>query len=157
MRQVGIIAEKFVASGVSWLSITGHGRHHREGMRVGFGDDAAVAGGVWVGGRSPRFVADAVADPMTGLRAGLEAARMLGSRSSSGIGISLAGVASSVTMLDPHGVTPETWARANSQMADPRARTIETRAADLGADNAPLHDAVFQNDAQTSANALSVW
>ena len=51
-----------------WVSITAYGR--TEGLRVGFGDDAACAGGlvVWHGGE-PMFCADAVADPISGLTA----------------------------------------------------------------------------------------
>lgn len=49
-----------------WLSITGYGRAHP--MRVAFGDDAAVAGGLvgWSAGE-PVFCGDAIADPLTGL------------------------------------------------------------------------------------------
>ncbi|MGI5219757.1 CoA transferase [Nocardia sp. CA-290969] len=52
--------------GKVWLSITGYGR--TEPMRVAFGDDAAVAGGLvgWAGG-GPVFCADAVADPLSGV------------------------------------------------------------------------------------------
>lgn len=51
-----------------WLSITGHGRSGTDRDRVGFGDDAAVAGGLvaWTGD-GPVFCADAIADPLTGL------------------------------------------------------------------------------------------
>ena len=50
-----------------WLSITAYGRRS-DG--VGFGDDAAVAGGLVVWDQSgPCFCADAVADPLTGLTA----------------------------------------------------------------------------------------
>jgi hypothetical protein len=51
-----------------WISITGHGRSGAGSNRVAFGDDAAVAGGLvaWEDGE-PRFCADAVADPATGL------------------------------------------------------------------------------------------
>jgi len=100
LRQVGLIAEEFVAAGVNWLSITGHGRERHGGMRIGFGDDAAVAGGLWAGGDVPMFVADAVADPMTGLRGAVEAAAMLGSSRSRGVDVSLAGVAASATTAD---------------------------------------------------------
>lgn len=53
-----------------WLSITGHGRAPAAAHRVGFGDDAAVAGGLvaW-GADGPCFCLDAVADPLTGLTA----------------------------------------------------------------------------------------
>jgi hypothetical protein len=51
-----------------WVSITGHGRSGAAASRVGFGDDAAVAGGL-VAGRldAPWFCSDAIADPVTGL------------------------------------------------------------------------------------------
>jgi hypothetical protein len=54
--------------GAVWLSITGHGREGPESMWTGFGDDAAVAGGLvaW-GGDGPVFCGDAVADPATGM------------------------------------------------------------------------------------------
>jgi hypothetical protein len=48
-----------------WLSITGYGR---DSNRVAFGDDAAVAGGlVALDADGPCFVADAIADPLTGV------------------------------------------------------------------------------------------
>lgn len=51
----------------TWLQITGHGPEQPH--RVGFGDDAAVAGGLAIVGRdeAPDFYGDAVADPLTGL------------------------------------------------------------------------------------------
>ncbi|MEG9224701.1 CoA transferase [Aeromicrobium sp. Sec7.5] len=51
----------------TWLQITGHGPEQPH--RVGFGDDAAVAGGLVVVDRDglPGFYGDAVADPLTGL------------------------------------------------------------------------------------------
>jgi hypothetical protein len=51
-----------------WVAITGHGLDG--GNRPAFGDDAAVAGGLvaWEDGE-PRFAADALADPITGLTA----------------------------------------------------------------------------------------
>jgi hypothetical protein len=63
LRQLGICPEKI--SPRVWLSITGYGR---ESNRVAFGDDAAVAGGlVACDDEGPCFVADAVADPLTGV------------------------------------------------------------------------------------------
>jgi hypothetical protein len=40
-------------------------------MRVAFGDDAAAAGGLvrWTSRGAPRFLGDALADPVTGLMA----------------------------------------------------------------------------------------
>lgn len=54
--------------GVVWVSITAYGRCGPWRDRVGFGDDAAVAGGLVDrdGQGDPLFVADAVADPLTG-------------------------------------------------------------------------------------------
>jgi hypothetical protein len=67
LAQLGVPAEEVIAaaSRMTWVSITGHGRVHD---RVGFGDDAAVAGGLV---RNGCFVADAIADPLTGVHAAL--------------------------------------------------------------------------------------
>ena len=73
LRQLGMAPEQRThRPGKVWLAITGYGRAHPD--RVAFGDDAAVAGGLvgWTGGE-PVFCADAVADPLTGLVAGLGA------------------------------------------------------------------------------------
>ncbi|MDE0604612.1 MAG: CoA transferase [bacterium] len=51
--------------GLVWVSITGYGSD-----RPGFGDDAAVSGGLWLpdpAGGLPWFVGDAAADPVAGL------------------------------------------------------------------------------------------
>ncbi|WP_194829998.1 CoA transferase [Nocardia sp. XZ_19_231] len=58
--------------GKIWVSLTGYGRS--DPMRVAFGDDAAVAGGL-VGWQNsePVFCADAIADPLTGVCAALAA------------------------------------------------------------------------------------
>lgn len=75
LRQMGIDASMLAATGPQiWLSITAHGRTEPHAGRVGFGDDAAAAGGLvgWADcpdGREPRFLADAVADPLAGLTA----------------------------------------------------------------------------------------
>ena len=83
LHQLGCAADAFGADGPAvWVSITGHGRTGDGALRVGFGDDAAAAGGLvaW-DERGPCFVADAVADPLTGVAAaaaavaGLAAAR----------------------------------------------------------------------------------
>ena len=67
LRQLGITADRCEGPRV-WLSITGHGREDANGIRVGFGDDAAVAGGlVTMDAQGPCFCADAVADPLSGM------------------------------------------------------------------------------------------
>lgn len=79
LRQLGIDAERMLAEnpGLSWISITGHGREEPEANWVAFGDDAGVGGGLssvlahasgeWA------FCGDAIADPLTGLHAALAA------------------------------------------------------------------------------------
>jgi hypothetical protein len=54
-----------------WLSITAHGRNEPNRNWVGFGDDAAVAGGLVArqDDQTPCFLGDAIADPLTGLAA----------------------------------------------------------------------------------------
>jgi hypothetical protein len=69
LEQLGIDARVVVETGPRvWLSITGHGRDEPERNWVGFGDDAAVAGGLaaWWNG-TPCFIGDAIADPLTGI------------------------------------------------------------------------------------------
>ena len=65
-------AEVFAANpGLTWVAITGYGWTGEAAMRVAFGDDAAAAGGLL--GRTvegePRFLGDALSDPVTGLMA----------------------------------------------------------------------------------------
>jgi predicted amidohydrolase YtcJ len=58
------------SSARAWVSITGYGRSGPEAAHVAFGDDAAVAGGlVAFDGDRPSFLADAVADPLSGMLA----------------------------------------------------------------------------------------
>lgn len=71
LDRLGIDPAEVVAGrrGAVWLSITAYGRTGPWRDRVGFGDDCAAAGGLvaWTADRSPAFVADAVADPLTGM------------------------------------------------------------------------------------------
>jgi hypothetical protein len=64
-------------SAVTWVAITGYGWTGEAGARVAFGDDAAAAGGLvrWTKAGAPRFLGDALADPVTGLAAALGALR----------------------------------------------------------------------------------
>jgi len=54
-----------------WVSVTGYGRTGPWRNQVGFGDDAAAAGGLvaWDDAGAPVFVGDALADPVGGLMA----------------------------------------------------------------------------------------
>lgn len=58
-----------VRPGRVWLSLTGYGRTPPGSAWVAFGDDAAVAGGLvgWDEQDEPLFLADAVADPVSGM------------------------------------------------------------------------------------------
>jgi hypothetical protein len=72
LEQLGLDATALTATGPRvWASITAYGRRGAGRDRVGFGDDAAVGGGLvgWAADDSPCFCADAVADPATGLAA----------------------------------------------------------------------------------------
>ncbi len=62
-----------------WIAITGHGWTGEAAQRVGFGDDTAAAGGLvrWTADGKPRFLGDALADPVTGLTAAVAALRAL--------------------------------------------------------------------------------
>ncbi|HEY3796897.1 MAG TPA: CoA transferase [Caulobacteraceae bacterium] len=63
---------------LTWVSITGHGAAGAAAERVAFGDDAAAAGGLvrWEG-EEPRFLGDALADPITGQAAAVAALKAL--------------------------------------------------------------------------------
>jgi len=92
-------------AGLVWVSITGHGDN-----RAGFGDDAAVGGGLWLedpAGGLPWFVADAAADPVAGLVACRAAAEALA-----------AGRASLVEVAMSEAVS---WARAGDDLSAPGA------------------------------------
>jgi hypothetical protein len=102
LQQLGFVAHELVEThpGLTWVSITGHGR---ASDRVGFGDDAAVAGGLV---RDGCFVGDAIADPMTGVHAALAARAGLLRGGSRLVDVALSRVAATAAHLD---------------LADPRA------------------------------------
>ncbi len=58
-----------------WVAITGYGWAGEAAVRVAFGDDAAAAGGLlrWTADGAPRFLGDALSDPVTGLAAAVGA------------------------------------------------------------------------------------
>lgn len=77
----------------AWVSITGHGRASN---RVGFGDDAAVAGGLVVMAEDgPLFCGDAIADPLTGIVAASVAAEAIARRERVLLDVAMSGVAAS--------------------------------------------------------------
>ena len=73
-------ADLFAANpGLVWVAVTGYGWTGAGASRVAFGDDAAAAGGLvrWTPGGAPRFLGDALADPVTGLAAAVGALKGL--------------------------------------------------------------------------------
>jgi CoA transferase family III len=98
LEQLGIDARQVVAHGPRvWLSITGHGRDAAQANRIAFGDDAAVAGGLVADDeRGACFVADAVADPLTGMVAATAVLEALPRPSRVLLDVALARVAASV-------------------------------------------------------------
>ncbi len=77
LAQLGIDAEAVGAAGTSWLSITARGRASNT---IGFGDDvAACAGMVVLEDDAVLPVGDALADPLTGVRAAEAALEALAS------------------------------------------------------------------------------
>ncbi len=75
LAHLGIDANDVVRGhpGLTWITITGHGAQGDAANWVGFGDDCAMAAGLGAAlhdtaGR-PGFVGDAIADPLTGIRA----------------------------------------------------------------------------------------
>lgn len=65
--------------GLVWTAISGYGWTGEAANRVAFGDDAAAAGWLlrWTANGEPRFLGDALADPVTGLAAAVGALRGL--------------------------------------------------------------------------------
>jgi crotonobetainyl-CoA:carnitine CoA-transferase CaiB-like acyl-CoA transferase len=128
LAQLGIAAERAIGGGGPqvWASITGHGRIGAGAERVAFGDDASVAGGL-VGwdADGPCFIADAVADPATGLVA---AAAVLDALSIGGrwlLDVPMAAVAA-------HLAGPTLPADPGLPVAPPRVRPAPDRGPRLG-------------------------
>ena len=89
LAQLGLVVERFAPK--VWLSISGYGTSTD---RVAFGDDAAVAGGLVVeDAAGPVFLADAVADPLTGVAAAAAVDIALRSEGRWVVDAALAGVA----------------------------------------------------------------
>ena len=83
-----------------WIAITGHGWHGSAGLRIGFGDDCAAAGGLveWHHD-TPCFMGDALADPLTGLTAATLALEALERGERGLLDVSLARTARSFAVL----------------------------------------------------------
>lgn len=79
-----------------WLSLTAYGRRAPFGDWVGFGDDVALAGGLFCKNKegSPEFIGDAVADPLSGIFAALAIVKLVQRDASGLLDFSLFAVAS---------------------------------------------------------------
>ena len=110
LEQLGIYAEELAAERrVVWVSITAHGRDGAARDRAGFGDDAAVAGGLvaW-DDDGPMFLADAVADPLTGMAAASEVLAALERGGAWLLDVALSRIAAHVAGM--HGSSRARWA-----------------------------------------------
>jgi hypothetical protein len=124
LRQLGIDADALVehVPGLVWLTITGHGVRGEAANWIGFGDDAAVAGGLSAALRTATgkigFVGDAIADPLTGIFAAHEARARLATGLGGRIVLSMSAIAAQALDetegADPAGLTRdlEGWAAA---------------------------------------------
>jgi hypothetical protein len=147
LAQLGILAEACVAAnqGLTWVSVTGHGREPPQGDWVGFGDDCAVAAGLsWRMQQAygaPMFCGDAIADPLTGLHAALAAWASWRDGGGEIVALSLAEVTAHVLAADPaDAVAARTRAWAAIAEADAHdlypVRRAPRPAPSLGADTA---------------------
>ncbi len=137
LEQLGIDAAQLLSNGGPqvWASITAYGRTGPGRDRVGFGDDAAVAGGLvaWEHGE-PRFCADAIADPLAGIAAAAAVNAALTSGHRWLLDIPLAHVAAWMA-----GSPADSGNELLSgPVARPRARKPGSSAPSIGADNAQL-------------------
>jgi len=115
-----------------WVAVTGHGW---DADRVGFGDDCAAAGGLLAwhpDDGAPRFAADAVADPVTGVFAAVRALHALAAGEPAFLDCSLTAAAAAVRSVGPARRTPGCLAAA------PRGRAAPGAARPLGADTASV-------------------
>ncbi len=135
LEQLGLDVEGAMAVGRTrlWLSITGYGTQGASGMRVAFGDDAAVAGGLVARDqRGPCFLADAVADPLCGLASAVAALTALADGDAWVLDASMADVAGGLT-----GPPVPLGGRTGGPPRDP-GDPEEPEARALGADTAAV-------------------
>lgn len=128
LAQLGIDATREVARGAIWVSITAAGRDH--GLRAGFGDDVAAGAGLvaWEDG-VPYPMADALADPLSGITAAAAAIEALSGRRGALIDVSMHDVCAAAA------VAPRTGP-ADVIASAPAARTPRGAAVPMGHDTA---------------------
>lgn len=143
IEQLGLDPAEFLAGGVDrvWVAITAHGW---DSNRVGFGDDTAAAAGLVAHGRDgqPRFLGDAIADPLCGIVAADEVRRAWAGGGRWFLDVPLTGAAARFRpRLSPAREAVRTdsgWMIDGGPVVEPVARPPAARAAVLGADNAAI-------------------
>lgn len=154
LRQLGIPAEQLLAErpGLTWLSITGHGRDAVHEQSIAYGDDAGVAAGLsyWQQAASgePMICGDAIADPLTGLHAALAAWAAYRAGGGRLLSVSLREVVRHCIAFDPPTSAEAARVRAvewtchlrecGVSAAAPQARAPSALAAMAGADTAAV-------------------
>jgi hypothetical protein len=123
LARLGLEAETLVADGVTWVSITAHGRGAPD--RVGFGDDVAACAGLV--GPGPIFVGDAIADPLTGLAAAAATLASLRGPRAQLLDVAMSGVAAWAASVP----SPD---RGPQRAVPPQARRPSGRAPGPGVD-----------------------
>ena len=114
-----------------WASITSHGRGPGQAERVGFGDVAAVAGGLVAGDDAgPCFLADAVTDPVAGVVAAAAVLQALAAGGRWLLDVAMAPLAAAVA-----GPAVEV---GGFEAQPPRARPVVRPAPPLGSDTASV-------------------
>ena len=113
----------------AWISISAFGSV--QPLRIGYGDDAAIAGGL-IGGTptAPCYVGDAIADPLTGLAAAVIALDALESGARVWADLALADVARRASALGPRSPL-----RGVQEIRMPRARPVLVCASAPGTHN----------------------
>jgi len=118
LRRLGLIAEDWLRAspGRIWVSVTGYGRDDPQ-QRVAFGDDAAVAGGLVAYGPdgAPVFCGDAIADPMTGLYAGLAALAAHAAGGGALVDVAMAGVSADIARTSAEPLLPHVISQAGER------------------------------------------
>lgn len=159
LRQFGLDPETLLRDnrGLTWISITGHGRGEPQENWVAFGDDAGVAAGLsqlMHQATAQRLICgDAIADPLTGLHAALAAwCGFLGGGAGL-ISVALCGVVRHCIQFDLPASEQELRERQRSWTALaashgltaklPQARAVQGSARALGTDTAAVFSAGF--------------
>ncbi|MGE3601252.1 MAG: CoA transferase [Dehalococcoidia bacterium] len=132
LAQLGFDADRAVANGTSWLSITARGRTSNT---IGFGDDVAADGGLvlWYADE-PVVCGDALGDPLSGVVAAAAASEALISDHTQLIDVSMVDICRAAAQgpTEPHQVIDEEgkwWVRtrtARFPVLEPRVRGRST-------------------------------